>query len=104
MDELDRRLKESGAPRVVDVRRPMEWQAGHIAAAQHVPLNELPARAGEIEKEGPVALVCGGGYRSSIATSLLERQGFRRVTNVVGGMAAWGTAGLETVTSSRGAA
>src|SRR5262249_42636623 len=58
VDELDRRLKEGGLLRVVDVRRPMEWQAGHIAGAQHVPLNELPARSEEIAKEGPVALVC----------------------------------------------
>jgi glyoxylase-like metal-dependent hydrolase (beta-lactamase superfamily II)/rhodanese-related sulfurtransferase len=103
VDELDRRLKD-GALRVIDVRRPMEWQSGHIAEARHVPLNELPSRAGEIEKAEPLALVCAGGYRSSIATSVLERQGFRRLTNVVGGMTAWGTAGLETVSTPGGAA
>jgi hydroxyacylglutathione hydrolase len=104
VDELDRRLKEGGALRVVDVRRPMEWQAGHIAGAQHVPLNELPSRSEELAKEGSLALVCAGGYRSSIATSLLERQGFPRLTNVVGGMTAWGTAGLETVPAGAGSA
>jgi rhodanese-related sulfurtransferase len=102
VDELDRRLKEGGL-HVVDVRRPMEWQAGHIAEARHLPLNELPSRAGEIEKAEPLALVCAGGYRSSIATSVLEREGFRRLTNVVGGMTAWGTAGLETVSTPGGA-
>ena len=76
---------------VVDVRRPPEWQSGHIADAAHVPLNELPQRAGELDRDGPLALVCAGGYRSSIATSLLERRGFRRIANVVGGMAAWTT-------------
>jgi glyoxylase-like metal-dependent hydrolase (beta-lactamase superfamily II)/rhodanese-related sulfurtransferase len=102
VDELDRRLKEGGL-HVVDVRRPMEWQAGHIAEARHLPLNELPSRAGEIERAEPLALVCAGGYRSSIATSVLEREGFRRLTNVVGGMTAWGTAGLETVSTPGGA-
>jgi glyoxylase-like metal-dependent hydrolase (beta-lactamase superfamily II)/rhodanese-related sulfurtransferase len=102
VDELDRRLKD-GALRVLDVRRPMEWQAGHIAEARHLPLNELPSRAGEIERAEPLALVCAGGYRSSIATSVLEREGFRRLTNVVGGMTAWDTAGLETVSTPGGA-
>jgi len=102
VDELDRRLKEGGL-HVVDVRRPMEWQAGHIAEARHLPLNELPSRAGEIANAEPLALVCAGGYRSSIATSVLEREGFRRLTNVVGGMTAWGTAGLETVSTPGGA-
>lgn len=97
VDELDRRRREGADLAVVDVRRPMEWQAGHIASAQHVPLNELPRRGSEIDRNAPAALICAGGYRSSIATSVLERQGFRRLTNVIGGMAAWGTAGLETV-------
>jgi glyoxylase-like metal-dependent hydrolase (beta-lactamase superfamily II)/rhodanese-related sulfurtransferase len=90
VDELERRLEER-AVRVVDVRRPPEWEAGHIADAAHVPLNELRQRAGELEKDRPLALMCAGGYRSSIATSLLEQQGFRRIANVVGGMAAWDT-------------
>jgi glyoxylase-like metal-dependent hydrolase (beta-lactamase superfamily II) len=90
VDELERRLEEH-AVRVVDVRRPPEWESGHIADAAHVPLNELPQRAGELDKDGPLALVCAGGYRSSIATSLLEQRGFHRIANVVGGMAAWET-------------
>ena len=90
VDELERRLEEH-AVRVVDVRRPPEWESGHIADAAHVPLSELPQRAGELDKDGPLALVCAGGYRSSIATSLLEQRGFRRIANVVGGMAAWTT-------------
>jgi len=104
VDELDRRLQEGASLSVVDVRRPMEWQAGHIAGARHLPLNQLTERSGELEKERPLAVVCAGGYRSSIGTSLLERRGFHRVTNVVGGMTAWGTAGLETVATPGGAA
>ena len=97
VDELARRLQEKGRPRVLDVRRPTEWQAGHIDGARHVPLNELPARGPELEKNAPLALICAGGYRSSIATSVLERQGFTRVSNVVGGMAAWTAARNEAV-------
>jgi hydroxyacylglutathione hydrolase len=80
---------------VVDVRRPGEWQAGHIASAVHLPLNNLAQNAGELPKDQPLALICAGGFRSSIATSILERQGFTKVTNVVGGMAAWRGANLE---------
>jgi hydroxyacylglutathione hydrolase len=97
VDELERRLIEGESLEIVDVRRPMEWQSGHIAQARHLPLNDLPGRAAELSPGDPVAVVCAGGYRSSIATSLLEQKGLRRLTNVVGGMSAWSTAGLPTV-------
>jgi len=96
VEELARRLEEPGAPRVFDVRRPAEWGDGHIPSALHVPLNALERDAPAEEAGKPVATVCAGGYRSSIAASILERKGFRRITNVVGGMAAWTQAGLET--------
>ena len=92
--ELDARLREGGV-RVVDVRRPGEWASGHIGGATHLPLNALAESAGPLPKDEPLAMVCAGGYRSSIATSVLERQGFTRITNVVGGMAAWKSANFE---------
>jgi glyoxylase-like metal-dependent hydrolase (beta-lactamase superfamily II)/rhodanese-related sulfurtransferase len=95
VEELDARIREGLAGRVVDVRRPGEWQAGHIVDAVHVPLNTLGERAAALPKDQPVALICAGGYRSSIGTSILEQQGFTKITNVVGGMAAWKTANLE---------
>ena len=98
VEELDARIREGLAGRVVDVRRPGEWQSGHIAAAMNVPLNTLEERSADLSKEEPLAVLCAGGFRSSIGTSILERQGFARITNVVGGMAAWKTAGLEVAT------
>jgi len=98
VEELDARMREGRAGRVVDVRRPGEWQSGHIAGAVNVPLNTLEERAGDLAKEDPLAVLCAGGFRSSIGTSILERQGFARITNVVGGMAAWKSAGLEVAT------
>ena len=95
VEELDARIREGQVGRVVDVRRPGEWQAGHIADAVHAPLASLAAAAGTLPKDQPVAVVCQSGYRSSIATSILEQQGFTRVTNVVGGMSAWRGANLE---------
>jgi rhodanese-related sulfurtransferase len=83
--------------RVVDVRRPMEWEAGHIAQAVLKPLNRFALNAGEakaalladLDPSKPIAVHCKSGYRSSIATSLLERVGFLSVMNVVGGFDAW---------------
>ena len=95
VEELDARIREGRAGRVVDVRRPGEWQAGHIASAVNVPLNTLEQHATELPRDEPVAVLCAGGFRSSIGTSILERQGLARITNVVGGMAAWKAASLE---------
>jgi rhodanese-related sulfurtransferase len=95
VEELDARIREGRAGPVIDVRRPGEWQAGHIANAVHLPLNTLSQSAAAFPKDQPVAIICASGYRSSIATSLLEQQGFSRVTNVVGGMAAWKNANLN---------
>jgi len=94
VEELAHRLHEAGAPQVVDVRRPAEWGAGHIPGALHIPLNHLAEGIRGLERALPYAVVCAGGYRSSIATSILERAGFERITNVVGGMTAWVNARL----------
>jgi len=88
-DELRERLREGSELTVLDVRRPPEWRAGHIEGALNVPLADLPARAGELPQDAPLAIICASGYRSSIASSVLERAGIRRASNVVGGMTAW---------------
>ena len=95
VDELRARLEEGDDLAVLDVRRPGEWQAGHIAQAVSMPLHELAERAAALDRERPVAAMCAGGYRSSIATSVLERLGFRKIVNIVGGMAAWNAARYE---------
>jgi hydroxyacylglutathione hydrolase len=77
-----------GVPTVLDVRTPGEWDAGHIDGAIHIPLNQLADRVGEVPA-GPVAVICGTGYRSSIACSVLQRSGRRDVANVTGGWEAW---------------
>jgi hydroxyacylglutathione hydrolase len=74
---------------VVDVRGPGEYASGHVPGSQSVPLNELSKRIAEIEESGPLAVICAGGYRSSIAASLLERAGRQALVNVIGGTGAW---------------
>jgi hydroxyacylglutathione hydrolase len=74
---------------VLDVRRTAEFREGHVTGAQNIPLDELPQRLAEVDREEPLAVICAGGYRSSIACSLLERAGFTNIVNVQGGTEEW---------------
>jgi rhodanese-related sulfurtransferase len=76
--EEARKMVEEGA-QLIDVRADHEWDAGHIAGAEHVPLPELPQRTGEIDKDRPVVVYCRGGNRSSMATAALTEAGFDAV-------------------------
>lgn len=94
--ELQRRLEREKQWFVLDVRQPQEWVAGHIPQATHITGAELPARVADVPKEQPVAVICGSGYRSSVAASLLQHHGYRDVVNILGGMTAWKQAALPT--------
>ena len=78
-----------GALTLVDVRRHAEFEAGHIDGALSLPLDELDSRSASLPRDRPLAVICGTGYRSTIAASVLERRGFIDVVNVAGGMRAW---------------
>ncbi|MFZ0284150.1 MAG: rhodanese-like domain-containing protein [Terriglobales bacterium] len=93
VQDLQQRLR-AGQSTVLDVRREPEWQAGHIEEAAWWPLDNFKVAAPEIDHDAPVAVHCKSGYRSMIACSLLQRAGFRNVTNVVGGFDSWLLAGL----------
>jgi len=69
------RLIEDGA-QLIDVRAEHEWDAGHIAGATHLPLDELAERTAEIDRERPVVLYCRGGNRSTMAVDALAAAGF----------------------------
>ena len=83
---------------VVDVRSPQEWAEKHIAGSINVPLNRLQEHLLEMPRDRRVAVHCAGGYRSSIAASLMERAGFGGLVEMAGGLAAWETARLGVVT------
>jgi hydroxyacylglutathione hydrolase len=92
---LNHLLNENASMSVLDVRGPGEWAEGHINCAYHIPLNELESRIQELP-EGNLAVICGSGYRSSIACSLLQRAGRNDVSNVYGGWEAWQEAQVNT--------
>jgi hydroxyacylglutathione hydrolase len=89
------RLAGADAPVVVDVRAPAERQRQFVRGSVNIPLNHLTERFHELPKDRPLLVHCAGGYRSSIAASLLQQQGYT-VSELAGGIAAWETAGLPT--------
>lgn len=81
---------------IVDVRRELEWEAGHIAGALWVPLDRVGYTALPVDRDALIAVHCKSGYRSTIACSLLQKAGFTNVVNVIGGYDAWQKANLPT--------
>jgi hydroxyacylglutathione hydrolase len=98
VSELDARLQFRDV-QVLDVRREPEWEAAHIARATWWPLDNFRVSPPEIDRDLPIAVHCQGGYRSMIACSLLQRAGFRQVSNVMGGFDAWQQAKLPSVST-----
>jgi len=78
---------------VLDVRSAAEWAHGHVDGGLHVPIGYLPDRLSEIPTDRPIVVYCQTGGRSAIAASLLQRAGFKDVTNLRGGYAALEEAG-----------
>jgi hydroxyacylglutathione hydrolase len=73
------------APTIVDVRNAGERETGYVDGSLHIPLAELPVRVGEVPSDAPVVVYCAGGYRSSVAASLLRRVGYADVSDLIGG-------------------
>jgi rhodanese-related sulfurtransferase len=99
-DEAAKEVSREGAQRLidegaqlVDVRTDHEWEAGRISGATHLPLDELPQRAGEIDKDRPVLLYCRGGNRSTMAAAALAEAGYD-ATKLSEGIVGWAEAGL----------
>ena len=82
---------------LLDVRENDEWQRGHAAAAQHIPMGEVPRRVGEIDRSATLYVICKAGGRSAKVAEFLARDGFEPI-NVDGGMLAWAAAGRPVVT------
>jgi hydroxyacylglutathione hydrolase len=84
-------------PLVLDIRNPREWEARHIAGSVNIPLNHLQERIAEVPLDRRIAVHCAGGYRSSIAASILHRHGVTNLMELAGGLAAWDAAQLPVI-------
>ncbi|MBL0211611.1 MAG: rhodanese-like domain-containing protein [Holophagaceae bacterium] len=71
----------AGGAQVVDVRTPGEFRGGHIEGSKNIPLDDLQARSGELDRARAVVLCCASGSRSAMAVALLKRLGFTDVHN-----------------------
>jgi hydroxyacylglutathione hydrolase len=94
--ELNDLIQSEQALQIIDVRRPPEFEGGHVPRAMTAPLANLRQNASlsNLNRSETTAVICAGGYRSSAATSLLQQMGFSDLLNVTGGTNAWITAGF----------
>jgi hydroxyacylglutathione hydrolase len=97
VEEIAGELTAVEAPLIVDVRSTGEYATKHIAGSTNVPLSRLRDSVQQIPRGRHIYLHCAGGYRSSIAASLLSRAGRTDVTEMAGGLAAWEAAGQPVV-------
>jgi glyoxylase-like metal-dependent hydrolase (beta-lactamase superfamily II)/rhodanese-related sulfurtransferase len=101
---VSEQIEAGDPPLVIDIRTQKEWEAGHIEGSVNIPLNELSRRLDEVPTDTEVIVHCQGGYRSSLAVSLLQQQGRKNVTDLVGGFAAWKASHLPVAGASDAAA
>src|SRR5271154_2883360 len=90
-------LANGNPPLLLDVRNPREWATKHVDGSVNLPLNRLQERIAEIPRDRRIAVHCAGGYRSSIAASILQQRGITNLAEMAGGLAAWEAAKLPVV-------
>lgn len=94
---LERLQRDEGSFMLIDVRTPQEWNSGHIKEAKLIELPSLSKHIPNLPREQTIGLICGSGFRASIAASILQREGFTSVSNVQGGMSDWYGRGFPVV-------
>jgi rhodanese-related sulfurtransferase/glyoxylase-like metal-dependent hydrolase (beta-lactamase superfamily II) len=94
---LAEELASADPPLLLDIRNPREWATKHIDGSVNIPLNHLQERIAEIPRDRRLAVHCAGGYRSSIAASILHQYGITHLIEMAGGLAAWEAAQLPVV-------
>jgi glyoxylase-like metal-dependent hydrolase (beta-lactamase superfamily II)/rhodanese-related sulfurtransferase len=100
VQQVDQLRKTVPRTQFVDVRRPMEHAGGHAPGTINLSLNRLSEEIEKLDPSRPTYVICQGGYRSSIGTSILENAGFKEIYNVTGGTAEWIKSGLATETTA----
>ncbi|HXE41163.1 MAG TPA: rhodanese-like domain-containing protein [Azonexus sp.] len=79
------------APVLLDVREPWEFELCHLDGAQHMPMQLVPQRLGELDPDQEIVVICHHGMRSMQVGMFLESRGFAAITNLAGGVEAWAT-------------
>ena len=97
---LAEQMASAAVPLLLDIRAEKERKDKFIEGSLHIPLNHLKERVREVPSDRPVVVHCAGGYRSSIAASILKRLGNSSVSELLGGIAAWEKSGLAVAGQS----
>lgn len=87
--QLQTKLAQGETWLLLDVREASEYQYAHIEGSVWVPLNEVPQRLDEWDSEHAIVTICHHGMRSQQAALFLERNGFKNIANLQGGIDAW---------------
>ncbi len=87
--ELNARRAAGTGPLVLDVREGWELQVACIPDVLHIPMNEIPGRLAELDKDREIVVLCRSGGRSMQVAQFLARNGFASVANLTGGILAW---------------
>ncbi|WP_320169603.1 rhodanese-like domain-containing protein [Maridesulfovibrio sp.] len=95
--ELHEAIAEGREFTLLDVRTPAEWNNGHIRGAIHKPFAQVLDEGIDVDKDSPVLVMCGSGYRSNIAGSALQSSGYTQVCSLAGGATAWARSGYELI-------
>ncbi len=105
IDEFLERLQTGERFVLLDVREDSEWATGHLPSAHHMGKGVIERDIEQAlpEKDAPIVLYCGGGFRSALAADQLQQMGYSNVTSLDGGWRAWTERGLPTVKPEAGA-
>lgn len=95
--DLQQSIREGKSFTLLDVRTPAEWDNGHIKGAIHKPFAKALDEGIDVDKESPILVMCGSGYRSNIVGSALQNNGYTQVCSLAGGAIAWGRSGFELI-------
>lgn len=87
--ELQEKLQTDFAPLLLDVREPNEYEFCSIKGSHHIPMNSVPERLNEIDKEKDCVVICHHGRRSQQVANFLEQAGYSKIYNLAGGIEAW---------------
>jgi rhodanese-related sulfurtransferase len=87
--QLQARRVAGTGPVVIDVREGWELQLASIPGVLHIPMNEIPAKLAELDKDSEIVVMCRSGGRSMQVAQFLARNGFQSVANLTGGILAW---------------
>lgn len=95
--ELKEKIENNEDIFILDVRSQDEWKGGHIESAHHIYIGELKTKLDQVPHGKQIVTLCGNGTRASLAASLLRKEGYKNVMNVLGSMKAWNSGGYPVV-------